>query len=231
MSVKTDKTDKATDTFLVALDSVIAPNVKNYGQQIKLATGQVNRRASKKTPGAGVVESMTGSKPKITSGDRVFVNPNKNLTQGSAADKREKFTIRRMGTMAPGHRTFKFSLIDTIESARKGVSFDEFKSFYDLLNLTNKKWAEIIGVSDKTMQNIIKEKRFLDQNKSEKLLNFLLLVKYGLEVFGEKELFENWLNYQSPILEGTAPMEYLDTIQGVNLLKELLFKIESGNLI
>ena len=81
------------------------------------------------------------------------------------------------------------------------------------------------------MQNIIKEKRNLDQNKSEKLLSFLTLVEYALDVLGDETRFTAWLNYKSPGLHGKAPIEYVDTFQGISMLKEQLFKIETGNLI
>lgn len=128
-------------------------------------------------------------------------------------------------------KVFSYTLLDTIESVRDGIDYDNFKLFYNLLNLTNKKWAEILGVSEKTMQNIIKERRFLEQKKSEKLLSFLLLVKYGIEVFGSQNSFEEWLVYKTPVLMNKAPIDYLDTVQGINLLHEQIFKIETGNLI
>ena len=128
--------------------------------------------------------------------------------------------------------TFSYSSsIDEIEFVKKGMNFENFKSFYDSFNLPNKKWAEIIGVSEKTMQSILKKKRFLDQKKTEKLLSFLSLVVYGVKVFGNRSNFKDWLHYKSPALNGLAPIDYVDTFQGINMLKEQLFKIESGNLV
>lgn len=208
-----NKAQLETDRFFVALDRVIQPNTTNYQPLIEF---DVSRRKGKTVPkGITVlkaVQPIVHNKPK----------------QAKRA-KTAMAAVLSEDSMQP--RQFSFSLIDTVESARSGVRFNDFKTFYKLLNLSNKKWAEIIGVSEKTMQNILKHKRFLDRNKSERLLNFLLLVKYGLEVFDDKDSFEQWLKYDSPILNGKTPMDYLDTIQGINMLKEVLFKIESGNLV
>jgi uncharacterized protein (DUF2384 family) len=57
------------------------------------------------------------------------------------------------------------------------------------------------------------------------------LVEYALDVLGDETRFTAWLNYQSPALQGKAPIEYVDTFQGINMLKEQLFKIETGNLV
>lgn len=123
------------------------------------------------------------------------------------------------------------SPFDTIASAREGTKFKDFKEVYDSLDIPNNKWAEILGVSERTMQNILKEKRDLDQNKSEKLLAFLSLVVYALEVLGSITHFKEWLNYKAPALKGKRPLDFIDTFQGISMLKEILFKIETGNLV
>lgn len=127
-----------------------------------------------------------------------------------------------------GH--LKYNSIDSISSARQGISFEKFKNIFDLLPFSTFKWAEILGVSERTMQIILKEKRDLDQNKSEKLLAFLSLVDYALEIFGSITHFQEWLQYKSPALGGKAAIDFVDTYQGITMLKEILFKIETGNL-
>lgn len=122
-------------------------------------------------------------------------------------------------------------VIDSIAFVRNGVNFNDFKLVYDLIDLSNNKWAEIIGISERTMQHILKEKKNLDQNKSEKLMAFLSLVGYALDVLGDHNNLIEWLNYKSPILSGKTPLDYVDTFQGINMLREQLFKIESGNLV
>lgn len=118
-----------------------------------------------------------------------------------------------------------------IESIRCGIKFENFKCVYSILNFSNSKWAEIIGVSERTMQHILKAKRNLDQNKAEKLVSFLLFVKYALNVLGDFNNFFEWFNYKSPVLEGNTPLDYVDTFQGIAMLREQLFKIETGNLV
>ncbi len=179
------KEDK--DNFLVALDYVIQPDIKNY---------------------------KATSENKITKAKGNFITVKKNKLKSTSLHA----------------KNFLYSSIDTVESVRTGIEFKSFKSFFDMLHLTTKKWSEILGVSEKTMQTILKDKKFLEQRKSEKLLSFLLLVKYGIEVFGSQNSFEEWLKYKTPMLLGNAPIDYLDTIQGVEMLQEQIFRIETGNL-
>ncbi len=134
-------------------------------------------------------------------------------------------------TKEKAYSKLSISPINTIQSVRSGVNFDDFKQVYDLVKLTNNKWAEIMGISERTMQSVLKEKKNLDQNKSEKLIAFLLLVEYAMEVLGNHNYMMEWLKYKSPALLGNAPVDYLDTFQGITMLKEQLFKIETGNLV
>ncbi len=123
-----------------------------------------------------------------------------------------------------------YSPIDVIEAIKAGISFQNFKKIYNILGFTNKKWAEIIGVSEKTIQTLLKEKKALDRRKTEKLLDFLLFVEYGLTVFGDIESFKDWLHYKTPLLNNKAPFDYLDSLQGIAMLREIIYKIETGNL-
>jgi len=122
------------------------------------------------------------------------------------------------------------NMINAVDSVRCGVNFKDFKNLLDLIQLPNSKWAEIIGVSERTMQSILKEKRNLDQNKSEKLVAFLMLVENAIDVLGDQNNLIEWLHYKSSALNGKTPLDYVDTFQGINMLREQLFKIETGNL-
>lgn len=122
------------------------------------------------------------------------------------------------------------SEFNEIDSARNGIQYSEFEIVYDLFDFSNKKWAEILGIGERSIQAIIKEKKPLDLRKSEKLIAFISLVRYGIHVFGNLSHFKEWLFYKSPALEGLAPIHYLDTFQGIEMLKEQLFGIETGNL-
>ena len=207
---------KSTTTkheFYHALDGIIQPNAQNYAGAPQMLKRHIDSAKYQAYIGKGVEYPKT-------------------MQQGSARPKMMVVKTRKASvSKGQANKYFKYSPIDVIESARGGINFEKFWSVYNLIKLPNSKWSEIIGISERTMQNIIKEKRNLDQNKSEKLLSFLTLVEYALDVLGDETRFTAWLNYKSPGLHGKAPIEYVDTFQGISMLKEQLFKIETGNLI
>ena len=192
-------------TFFNTLDAIIQPKIENYQDAIEI----VGHKGKGKSLEGDVI--------------RVKKRAGKRLKKGfvEAIPKAQDSTTK----------VFSYHPIDTIESVRSGVSHKDFKTIYNLLNLSNKKWAEILGVVEKTIQTIIKNESSLKRKTAEKFLSFLLLVKYGIEVFGSQESFEEWLVYKTYNLKNKAPIDYLDTVQGINMLKEQIFKIETGNLI
>ena len=192
-------------TFFNTLDAIIQPKVENYQDAIEI----VGHKGKGKSLEGDVI--------------RVKKRAGKTIKKGfvEAIPKAQDSTTK----------VFSYHPIDTIESVRSGVSHKDFKTIYNLLNLSNKKWAEILGVVEKTIQTIIKNESQLKRKTAEKFLSFLLLVKYGIEVFGSQESFEEWLVYKTYNLKNKAPIDYLDTVQGINMLKEQIFKIETGNLI
>lgn len=206
--IKHTETKKVTLQYLRALDGIIQPDIPN------------------------LVEAPSFQKKALPTGKTIIVTATAAQRKFKTAKKRREVHIsENISVNNEPIVNLSYSPIHTIESARSGIKFTDFKNIHNLMNLSNSKWAEIIGISERTMQNIIKEKRDLDQNKSEKLLAFLTLVEYSLDVLGSEENFIEWLNYKSPALNGVAPIEYVDTFQGINMLREQLFKIETGNLI
>ncbi|WP_430410118.1 antitoxin Xre-like helix-turn-helix domain-containing protein [Kordia sp.] len=203
------KDQKSTTDFFKILDKIIQPTVDNFIPVPKIQT----KNAQVGEQGIMYQNSTNTAKSVFMSARTIALDATKNK-------KQEHF-----------QRRFLYSDIDTIASARNGIEFNDFKEVYDLLKLSNGKWAEIIGISERTMQSILKEKRNLDQNKSEKLLSFLTLIEYALDVLGNEKNVEEWLNYKSPALQSKAPIEYVDTFQGISMLREQLFKIDTGNFV
>ena len=68
----------------------------------------------------------------------------------------------------------------------------------------------------------------LDSYKTEKVLEIATFAQRGVEVIGSHAGFKRWL--QSPILAlgGKAPLEFLDTSFGIQLLLKLLGRLEYG---
>ncbi|HUZ58483.1 MAG TPA: antitoxin Xre/MbcA/ParS toxin-binding domain-containing protein [Hanamia sp.] len=120
-----------------------------------------------------------------------------------------------------------FSIISTI---KKGVKFSTFNSIALNSPFSLIEWSGFLNISERTMQRYKKERKSFDSNSSEKIIEIALLFKYGIEVFGNKEKFNTWLETKNVALGGIVPKELLDNTFGINLLKDELTRIEYGVL-
>lgn len=120
-----------------------------------------------------------------------------------------------------------FSIINTI---KKGIKFSEFTSIAHNSPFSLVEWSGFLNISERTMQRYKKEKKAFDSDSSEKIIEITLLYKYGIEVFGNKEKFNSWLETKNLALGGITPKSLLDNTFGINLLKDELTRIEYGIL-
>ena len=120
-----------------------------------------------------------------------------------------------------------FSIISTI---KKGIRFNVFNSIALNSPFSLIEWSGFLNISERTMQRYKKEKKSFDSNSSEKIIEIALLYNYGIDVFGNKEKFNSWLETKNVALGGFVPKELLDNTFGINLLKDELTRIEYGVL-
>ena len=66
--------------------------------------------------------------------------------------------------------------------------------------------------------------------QSEKILELALLQKRGIEVFGNPDKFNLWIETVNIALGSVKPKELLDNSFGIELIKDELTRIEHGVL-
>ncbi|HEY5465140.1 MAG TPA: antitoxin Xre/MbcA/ParS toxin-binding domain-containing protein [Hanamia sp.] len=141
-----------------------------------------------------------------------------------------------MRTLELNEKTITYNSVDDkdvfsiIKAIKTGIKFSVFTSIAQNSPFTLNEWSGFLNISERSMQRHKKEKRTFDSDSSEKIIEITLLYKYGIEVFGNKEKFNSWLETKSVALGGVVPKELLDNTFGINLLKDELTRIEYGVL-
>jgi putative toxin-antitoxin system antitoxin component (TIGR02293 family) len=129
-----------------------------------------------------------------------------------------------------------YSLIDDrdvfmlITTVREGIKYATFQNIADKIPFSIGEWSEFLHLSERTFQRYKKEQRKFDSLHSEKILEITLMYNKGVEVFGEKEDFDAWLEAKNVALGGIRPKELLDSTFGIGLLRDELTRIEHGVL-
>lgn len=117
--------------------------------------------------------------------------------------------------------------LNLIFYTREGHTKEVVNSLSKFLGITLEQLAILLHSS---YRNLARKdgSDLLDTYKSDKVLEIATFAQRGVEVIGSHSGFKQWL--QSPILAlgGKAPLEFLDTSFGIQLLLKLPGKLEYG---
>lgn len=117
-----------------------------------------------------------------------------------------------------------------IEAVRNGFTYARFYRIAKNTPFSLGEWSIYLHMSERTMQRHKKQRKTFDPIYSEKILQIALLYNLGVQVFGDQEKFNTWLETQNLALGGRKPKDFLDNSFGIGLLKDELTRIEHGVL-
>jgi putative toxin-antitoxin system antitoxin component (TIGR02293 family) len=114
-----------------------------------------------------------------------------------------------------------------IKIIKEGLKSASVNTFAERSGLSKKQVSRMIHVSERTLQRNRPDKR-MDVSTSERLVELARLFYKGIEVFGEREIFTEWLNRPNRSLENRLPIELIETGLGIDMVMEELTRIEHG---
>jgi len=119
---------------------------------------------------------------------------------------------------------FNYTYISIIKKRLPTRSVDSFLKHSEL---SQKQVARFIHISERTLQRNEPAKK-LGIDTTEKLLRLARLFYKGIEVLGEKNKFNIWLERICVPLGNQKPIDLLDTSLGMELVLDELQRIEYG---
>lgn len=121
----------------------------------------------------------------------------------------------------------KLSPLQLIDRARQGLVGTEPGRVAGLLQVTDKEMARLLNQSVSTFHRQTKLPR-LDPATSERLLLLTRLALYGATVFQDQGKFTRWLRRPLRLLDDRSPLDLLDSTTGIQLVEDMLGRIEYG---
>lgn len=89
--------------------------------------------------------------------------------------------------------------------------------------------AKVVGVSDRTLRrHREKPETPMSSDVAGKTLLFAQVLAQAVQVFGSQADAEEWLNRPALALANARPIELLQTVQGADLVKDQLVRLEYG---
>lgn len=114
-----------------------------------------------------------------------------------------------------------------INTSRNGISMHKISQIMDRYQLTLKDTANILNVSERTLQRY-SDDDILSKDITERALRLQRLYERGTEVFGTLDNFTSWMKSSILIFNNEKPISFLDTIFGFELLEQEIGRIEHG---
>lgn len=111
-----------------------------------------------------------------------------------------------------------------------GLSYPIFEKMQTNISFTKDEWAEFLDLSVRTLDRYKLEQKRFKASQSEKIIGLIEVLERGTEVFGDLNLFKQWLKQSIPALANTKPIELLYTSYGKELVLAELTRIEHGVL-
>ena len=107
-------------------------------------------------------------------------------------------------------------------------SVESFHKLSRKLLFTQLEWAEILHISDRTLQRYLKENKPFEGLFAEHLYQLDNMADLGLTVFPNPKSLEEWLRKPKEVLSKILDFSTLQSFWGVKLLGSELGRIEHG---
>jgi putative toxin-antitoxin system antitoxin component (TIGR02293 family) len=115
-----------------------------------------------------------------------------------------------------------------IQTAREGLPYYAFENYAGKSPYNLTEWSEFLGLSERSLHRYKKERRPFDKIHSERIMEIVLLLRKGVEVFGDEKKFAIWMDSNIIALGGIKPKNLLDSSFGIRLLNDELTRIAYG---
>ena len=115
-----------------------------------------------------------------------------------------------------------------MEVSRSGITYIEFYQWAREFNLSSHDWAELLHMPYRTFNRYKAENRLFRDHYADRILRIFSFINAGIQFFGDRDIFFQWLKMPSFHLGNNTPFSYMDSSFGVDYLIDYLGRMEHG---
>ena|SRR5690348_12703250 len=123
--------------------------------------------------------------------------------------------------------TYSLSSYDFIRLSRQGILKKTLLQIAEKLSFTFQELSKILHISERTLQRY-RDTDTLAPDTSERTLLLAQLYNKGIAVFKTADNFNDWMRSPLAVFNDQAPVQFLDTAFGFQLIFDELGRIEHG---
>jgi putative toxin-antitoxin system antitoxin component (TIGR02293 family) len=116
---------------------------------------------------------------------------------------------------------------EKMEIARRGISKDTLIGIKQAIGLDYDHLSAILGTTKTTLHKKQGNEVF-SSSISEKAIALMDVYEYGYEVFEDRDKFNKWIQTNNRALGNRIPLEVMDTIFGIDEVKNVITRIDHG---
>ena len=145
----------------------------------------------------------------------------------------KSFDIVKEAAVSYGHQKQESSIPNNWEVFKNVISENSKSEIANYLSsaknvgINKNTYAELLNVNLRTLNRYLSSESPLDYDKKEKAIRLNNLFIHGIEVFENVELFSSWLFEKNSYLNN-SPISFLSVISGIEIIDNLLGKIDYG---
>ncbi len=111
------------------------------------------------------------------------------------------------------------------------IGSDHIQKVKELTNLPDQILSKWLEISVRTFRTYKGPSLELKENIKEKVILLISLFKHGEDVFGNSDNFNKWLSTENFFLDGSKPINLINTISGIRFIDDRLTAMEYGDNI
>jgi putative toxin-antitoxin system antitoxin component (TIGR02293 family) len=117
---------------------------------------------------------------------------------------------------------------DIINAGNRGISKASIDALTAHIGISKKTMAEsILDLSVKTLERKENNEK-LDKRTSSHVLEIARIMHHAYQVFEDEEKARQWINTENRALSNMKPVQLFDTLTGLNMVNDVLIRIEEG---
>ncbi|HXL54614.1 MAG TPA: hypothetical protein VN958_00060 [Chitinophagaceae bacterium] len=106
--------------------------------------------------------------------------------------------------------------------------YKKFEKIASMVPFTQKEWANILHLSERTLQRYAKDNSSFEGIYADKILHIEQLIQLGLETFVNADTFYRWLKREKHVLGETLNFESLYSARGIQDVIDQIGRIQYG---
>ncbi len=107
-------------------------------------------------------------------------------------------------------------------------SYKKLKKITDLVPFTQAEWANMLHLSERTLQRYAKNNSSFEGIYTDRILLLQEMINLGLETFTSADLFYQWLKKEKPVMGQILNFQSLYSDRGIQEVIDQLSRIQYG---